>query len=507
MGDGPTPAFTTDGTATEIVSDPLVERAVAALTELLDGARYLGSKKTAQQVALVAAVPRLRALVDAYACESVLQADRVDLGRSQGAASVAVLVGGQVGADPALLRADLRFGRWLADFAVLRDAFEAGAIFREHLDLIRQTVSNGRTFAALRRDQELFVGWVATLDFADFKNCCRYWMLANDPDGAEPAEQTANCTFRARRRGDGCVKLDGLLDPLSGAAFLTAFEREDQHLYRQAQDNPDPDVHAVEQHSRSTGRRGATALMNLITRGANRTESTAGDPLINIVMSEKVAEDLLARLNDDNRDDLPLAFGDIDARCRPGSSRRELGQPCERSEQRGLPSHFVLATLGIATFRRQIMNAAGRIIDISVNARCFNPWQKQALLVQARGRCRTRVVRLCSLRSQTLYEISPRRSRKAPPASETAKCSADPKTTSKATAQPDPRHGRRSCGSDEADARSAGTTEAAADTAGATELGTIVDVAVGAGDFTTLVATGDPGRTRRVGRGRLGHDQ
>ena len=178
-------------------------------------------------------------------------------------------------------------------------------------------------------------------------------MLANDPDGAEPAEQTANCTFRARRRGDGCVKLDGLLDPLSGAAFLTAFEREDQHLFRQAQDNPDADVHAVEQHSRSTGRRGATALMNLVCRAANRTASTAGEPADQYrhVRARRRRPDP-ARLADDTGEPLPLKFDDIDQRC-------------EFIDGTPVHPHYVLATLGIATFRRQIMGATGRIIDVS----------------------------------------------------------------------------------------------------------------------------------------------
>jgi len=73
---------------------------------------------------------------------------------------------------------------------------------------------------------------------------------------------------------------------------------------------------------------------------------------------------------------LPIAFDDIDKRC-------ELLD--------GTPLHptYLLALLGLATFRRQVLNAKGRTIDVSVNARGFTPWQQHALRVEARGRCQT----------------------------------------------------------------------------------------------------------------------
>ena len=243
---------------------------------------------------------------------------------------------------------------------------------------------NGRTHAALQRDQHEFIAWAAEYDFSDYARIVQYWVLANDPDGAEPKEQTEKTYFRARKRHDGCVNLDGFLDPLTGAAFMTAFDGEMQKLFRSQNESDDSeppssttDESKGQAAARDLGKRGAEALMNLVVRGSARADGTRVNPLINIVMSEAVAEDLIERIAEPSSDPLPLAFDDIDKRC-------ELID--------GTPIHpdFVLQVMGIATFRRQIMTAAGRAIDVSVDARCFTDWQKNALRIEARGRCRTR---------------------------------------------------------------------------------------------------------------------
>ena len=94
-------------------------------------------------------------------------------------------------------------------------------------------------------------------------------------------------------------------------------------------------------------------------------------------MSQRqVAEDTLARLDEPSFEPLPVAWNDIDGRC-------ELID--------GTPIHpnYALAVMGVATFRRQIMDAKGRILDVSHNARLFPKWMKNALLIRSRGRCDT----------------------------------------------------------------------------------------------------------------------
>ena len=43
----------------------------------------------------------------------------------------------------------------------------------------------------------------------------------------------------------------------------------------------------------------------------------------------------------------------------------------------------------MATLRRHILDAKSRLIDVSVNARTFPLWMRNALHVQARGACET----------------------------------------------------------------------------------------------------------------------
>jgi hypothetical protein len=96
-------------------------------------------------------------------------------------------------------------------------------------------------------------------------------------------------------------------------------------------------------------------------------------PLINIVASSTVAEQTLARLDDDSVE-IGLDFQDPDGRC-------EFVD--------GTPVHpaFLLAAFGTAVFRRHVFGARGRPPDVSVNARSFPTWMKNAALIESRGRC------------------------------------------------------------------------------------------------------------------------
>jgi len=350
----------------------LLERVQADLSELAN--RGVSFRQADDLLAVVVAAPRLRSQIDYIAATSTAEMDRWSIAADFGYRTVDQLVGDRTGADPRQTRADVRLGRWIDDFELLSESFGAGDTLTCHVEHLRRSIHNPRTRKQLIDDQALFIEFAADYDFADFEAACLYWKNANDPDGAEPKEQIGSTYLRARKRGDGCVKIDGLLDPLMGDSFMTMWEHEKQKLFRSDQTN-DETLGAFNQlDPRGEGQRGARALMALMTRGFARADGTFPVPLINVVASHGLIEELLIRLSQPSNDLLPLAFGDIDKRC-------ELID--------GTPLHpaYLLATLGLATFRRQILTAAGRSIDVSVNARCFTPWQKQALLVQARGRC------------------------------------------------------------------------------------------------------------------------
>ena len=66
------------------------------------------------------------------------------------------------------------------------------------------------------------------------RRCSAYWLQLADPDGTEEDAEAR----RARRRLhlsrtlDGCFKLDGLFDPVDGAAIDTALRRIDAELFK-----------------------------------------------------------------------------------------------------------------------------------------------------------------------------------------------------------------------------------------------------------------------------------
>jgi len=287
--------------------------------------------------------------------------------------NIAQMVADRTGADPARVRRLGRLGEWVDEFSDFNEAWADGLLLTEHIDMIRKVADNSRTHSALLRDQQLFIEWACDYDFHDYTECCGAWVNANDPDGEIPKEQTAKTYFRARKHADGSVKLDGYLDPLSGAAFMTALNQETQKLFRAKQDSDSP-------LQLDLGKQGADALMNLIVRGHKNTNGTETTPLINIVMSQSVAADLLDRMRrpvGESSTPFPIAFDDIDGRC-------------ELIDGTQLHPHFAMQALATADFQRHIMDAKGRILDSSVNSRFFSEAQKHALRVQARGRCRKR---------------------------------------------------------------------------------------------------------------------
>jgi hypothetical protein len=199
-----------------------------------------------------------------------------------------------------------------------------------------------------------------------FVAACRYWELSFDPDGDEPHEQVANRSFSYRRKPDGTLSGTFHLDPMAGAALSTALDQQAQRLFR----------HDTETGSQRTAtQRRADALVGCVT-GAGNSRPSAG-PLLHLVMSQRVAEDTLARMTGGaNATRLDLDPDDIDRRC-------ELID--------GTPIHprYVMAAIATATLRRMVFGANSEILDLGRAVRGFPRHLKAALLVKARGQCQS----------------------------------------------------------------------------------------------------------------------
>lgn len=182
--------------------------------------------------AVVVAIPAVRAQIGSLAASTAAEMDRWGIAKDAGYRTVEQLVGDRTGADPQQTRADVRLGRWIDDFDLFAEALAAGTITTAHVEHIRRTLHNPRTSERLTEDQAEFVEWAADYDFIDFEYICDYWKNSNGPSGSEPKDQIARTNLKPRKRADGCVKIDGLLDPLMGQAFMSMWEHEDQKLFR-----------------------------------------------------------------------------------------------------------------------------------------------------------------------------------------------------------------------------------------------------------------------------------
>ena len=185
-----------------------------------------------------------------------------------------------------------------------------------------------------------------------------------------------------RTKANGDVHVSIRMGPITGEAFLTMHDAELKKIEtneRQAL-NEDPNTPVT-----SAPTKNLDALLRLMARGWRRKDGSYPDFLVNIVMSERVAEDLLARayghVDPDGANPLdidpfevPIAWDDIDARC---------------ETIRGTPLHpaHALGVILAGTLLRMILDADDVVLNHGADVRLFDKEQRNALLVQQRGQC------------------------------------------------------------------------------------------------------------------------
>lgn len=308
----------------------------------------------------------LRDRVDALMAQFMMHVEQCGAPRSTGVRTAGQLVGVETSADPASVRVALARGRWLRDFPLFEAAFAAAEISGSHLDVLRRTVDGPLTHWQLVEEQDFFLDAARDCSFADFKKVAAYWLIAVDPDGDEPREQEERTGLSMRKGRGGRLFIRGELDAISGEVVHAAVGRRAQQMAA-----ADQDQGVV----RTEAQRHAAALVELVSQGFARP-GTPTPPLINIVMSQRVAEYLIEQAAEPTSDPSPVRWDDVDGRC-------ELID--------GTPIHpkQVLSLFGVATFRRHILDARSRAIDVSVNARAFPAWMRNVFHIQARGGCET----------------------------------------------------------------------------------------------------------------------
>ena len=323
-----------------------------------------------ESVELLHRVQGLTARIAAAASRNNVESDN-------GQRTMGQFVAARTNAEGAVVNRLMRSVRWLRDFPILEAAFGA-QLTDAHVRHLRKHCD--ATFDAHQRlliDQQYFVDQAIALTFEDFKHACAYWLAHWDPDGKEPVDQIDKTSLSLRKGRGGRLEVKGQVDALRGQALETAVNhRADQLRIEDMRNGAE----------RTDSQRRMAALVELACRGAARDDGTHPVPLINLVMSQKVAEWTQGVLGGTIApgDTVPVSFDDVDGRC-------ELidGKPVHPFLAAMVLGHYGFDTVGQPKLRRHVMDATSRVIDVSVNARNFPDWMRTASLIESRGRCTT----------------------------------------------------------------------------------------------------------------------
>ena len=339
----------------------VLRNASAALSELDVS---LGCLAEDDAVDLLVGVHRIRAQAEGIWCRLAHEGFNLTV-MDDPASTVAGVASDKAGTKPRVARYDARLGSWLASFPAFSEASRCGDLSKDHLKALKR-LDNTRTHLALVEAQDYLIEAAKSCSHSQFLQVLAYWEARFDPDGRKPADQVESRHLSVKQHYDGTVTGRFKLDPISGAAVKSAIELQSQRLFRAESDGDEP---------RSLGQRQADAFTRLVVRGS--TAEGEPNPLVHIVMSQKVAEDTIQRMTgeSDSAAPLPLDPDDIDRRC-------ELIN--------GIPLHprLSIGALSTGVLSRLVFGADNSILNLGRTVRSFPRHLRQALLVQGRGRCR-----------------------------------------------------------------------------------------------------------------------
>jgi hypothetical protein len=311
---------------------------------------------------------RMSSMLEAVRCATLAAAEQAIEGpgafKHLGYRNACDYVADEANVEPGQVRRLSKTGRWLLDFPVFAEAFADGHLTHRHVVELSK-LDKPMTHHHLIESQAYLVEAARRCDFVDFVNVLIYWLNGADPDGDEPIDHVAKTGCSYRKHSDGSVSGRFFLDPLSGQLFRKAIDREIQRLFREESED---------EVRRSIWQRTGQALLNQLAKGAGVDGPMSVTPLINVVVGQELAENLIEQ----------LAGGDVEP-IQPDYHR--IDRRCELDD--GTPLHPRLAAVAVVAgrFRRIVFDTASRPVDVAVKARGFPPWMKQVLLIKARGRC------------------------------------------------------------------------------------------------------------------------
>lgn len=312
----------------------------------------------------IATLTVLDAKVAALKTEAIDVARQSGLAAASGQRNTANHMASVSNVDPADIRATELIAVWLRDYPAVAHAYRAGEITTAHVDKMRR-VDQARFHHLMMRDEQILLDGLRSCHFRDLDTMFDEWLLGADPDGVLPKEDTPTTFLDIKPLPGGFSKVSGLLDPLQTQSLRNCIDPEATKLRRTETDSDT---------RRTVGNRTLAALLRVLARGAARKDGSYPSPLINLSVSQRVAENTLARLVDPSIEPVPIDSHDPDGRC-------------HRID--GTPIHpmYALAALAIGVFRRTVYDARGRPIESSYDSRNLPNWLRDILAVQTNGHC------------------------------------------------------------------------------------------------------------------------
>ena len=280
---------------------------------------------------------------------AVFEARQVQVGDGQ--RSVASWIAKECNTDRNQSARDLRRARALRHMPLVAAAFTSGELTAAHVDLLAR--ARRVSPPAFARDEQMLVSYAIDLEFGEFRRALDYWRQLAEPDDIE---DHATRLFQRRNLHasttlDGAVVINGLLDPVAGAAFVAELDRLEramfEHDWAEAKDRLGDTVRTQDLARTSTQRR-ADALVEM----AHRSRSTPPGaqrprPLVTVLV------------------DYPTLTGRV----------------CELSTGTVITPGQLLGVLHEADIERVVFDGPSRVVDVGATQRLYRGATRRAVEV------------------------------------------------------------------------------------------------------------------------------
>lgn len=337
----------------------------------------LAGLDAAELAEVLRGVDRVRRAAEVALAEGVALAERRQDHLVDGHRSVVGWCRGELDWSSTTAHRVARNGRVLAAMPALCSAANDGTVGVDQLDMFGRVHANPRCVEALVGCDDALTELATRFAYLDFAVAMRRWEALADADGARERHVDAHAQRNARVSVVGeQVFLDAHGGTADGALLAEVFQRyrdaEFERDVAEARERLGTSVSAADL-VRTDAQRRFDAFMAIV-RDACASPTVADDPepLVNIVVDQATAEDLLA-----------LAAGEEVPDPDPAeyATRR-----CETVD--GVPLHpsVVLAAMLVGRIRRVVYGADGVVIDLGRRARLFRGGAREAVLL-AHLRC------------------------------------------------------------------------------------------------------------------------